>query len=123
MAEESHEELVKIRHEIEDIKDEQRDQWHMNREKYKKRVEDALAGRMLLVRVLLAIDSIKSVTEIESELKAPHVSVWRAFRDLRKRGLIKKIDSKSGSPVYAKKPWIKELDLEGYIKEMFHINE
>jgi len=123
VEDQSHEELVKIRHEIEEIKDELRDQWHENREKYEKRVDNAIAGHTLRVRVFLAIDSIKSVIEIERELRAPHVSVWRSSEHLRKKGLIRKIGNKSGSPVYAKKPWVKELDLDDYVREKFPIKE
>lgn len=117
----THKEIVKIRYELEEIKEELYDQWHENRERYQKRVDNALAGNPLRIKIFLAIDGIKSVKEIETELKSPHVSVWRAFQHLHKEGLTRKIGSKSGSPVYAKKPWAKVLNTDEYVREKYSI--
>lgn len=112
----THKEIVKIRYELEEIKEEFYDQWHENRERYQKRVDNALAGHPLRIKVFLAIDGIKSVKDVEIELKAPQASVWRAFNHLYKKGLTRKIGSKSGSPIYAKKPWIKALCIDDYVR-------
>jgi len=117
----THKEIVKIRYELEEIKEELYDQWHENRERYQKRVDNALADNPLRIKTFLAMDGIKSVREVETELKAPHASVWRAFKHLYKEGLTRKIGSKSGSPVYAKKPWAKVLNIDEYVREKYPI--
>lgn len=116
-----HKEIVKMRYELEEIKEELYDQWHENRERYEKRVDNALAGKPLRVKVFLVIDGIKSVKEIETEVKAPHASVWRAFTHLYRKGLTRKIGSKSGSLVYAKKPWAKALNIDEYVRVKYQI--
>lgn len=117
----TYKEILKIRYELEEIKEELYDQWHANREQYIKRVDNALAGNPLRIKIFFAIDSIKSVKEIETEVKAPHVSVWRAFKHLHKEGLTRKVGSKSGSPIYAKKLWAKALNIDEYVKEKYQI--
>lgn len=111
----NHAEIVKMRNELEEIKEELRDRWHDDKERYLKRVDKALGNNRLRIRVFLAIDGIKSVKEIEDEIKEPHVSVWRAFQHLKREGIAKKIGSKSGSPVYIKKPWVKSLCIDDYV--------
>jgi len=117
----NHAEIVKIRNELEEIKEELYDRWHEDKNTYLKRVDEALDNNQLRVRIYLAIDGIKSVKEIELEVKAPHVSVWRAFRHLEKRGLTRKVGSKSGSPIYAKRPWAKVLSIDEYVMEKYQV--
>jgi hypothetical protein len=115
----NHAEIVKIRNELEEIKEELYDRWHDDKESYLKRVEKALDNNPLRVRIFLAIDGVRSVNEIEAEVKSPHTSVWRAFQHLHKEGITRKIGSKSGSPVYSKKPWVKVLNVDDHVREKY----
>lgn len=115
----NHVEIVKIRNELEEIKEELYDRWHQDKDLYLKRVDKALDKNQLRVKIFLAIDGIRSVKEIEAEINSSHVSVWRAFKHLYKEGITRKIGSKSGSLIYIKKPWIKVLNIDDYVRENY----
>lgn len=118
-----HEELVKIRQKVEDLEAEARDRWHENKPTYIGRVEKALASSSLRVAVFLAIDGVKSARDIIRDLHVPQKSAWRAFERLRKEGLLKVVKTKQGSPVYAKKLWVKELAIDDHVREKFQVAE
>lgn len=118
-----HEELVKIRQKVEDLEAEARDRWHENRPSYVARVERGISNSKFGAVIFLAIDGVKSVTEIIQELHIPQKSAWRAFESLRREGLLKPVKAIRGSPVYAKRPWVKELGIDEYVREKFHIVE
>jgi Fic family protein len=115
----NHAEIVKMRNELEEIKEELYDRWHDDKERYLKRIDKALDNNKLRVKIFLAIDGIRSVKEIEAEIKSSHAGIWRAFQHLFKEGIVRKIGSKSGSPIYAKKPWVKSLRIDDYVKEKY----
>ncbi|MEM3385993.1 MAG: hypothetical protein QXE78_10765 [Nitrososphaeria archaeon] len=116
-----HERLTKLQKDVEEIKEELEDQWHERKDVYIKRVEKVLADNKNVILLYLEIDGVRSLSEIEKCLidkqkKIPHVSLWRAAQKLLKNGLIKKVGVKGNSPIYAKKPWAKALDLDNYVK-------
>lgn len=119
---EIHERLTKLQKDVEEIKEEMEDQWHERRSIYEERVRKALEDDKNAALLYLEVDGIRSIREIEIDLKnrgrgIPHATLWRASQRLLKRGLIKKIGMKRGSPIYAKKPWAKVLDMDKYVRE------
>jgi predicted Zn-dependent protease len=117
----THERITKLQKDVEDIKEELEDQWHERRAIYEERVRKALEGDENATVLYLEIDGVRSIREIERDLanqqrRIPTMSLWRASQRLLKKGLIKKVGVKSKSPVYAKKPWAKALDLDNYVK-------
>lgn len=120
---EDHEELVKIRQKVEDLEAEARDRWHENKQTYMARVEKALAGSKHRAAIFLAIDGVKSARDIIRELQLDPKSAWRAFEHLRKEGLLKLLANRRGSPVYTKKPWVKELSIDDHVRERFPVAE
>lgn len=116
----THERITKLQKDVEDIKEELEDQWHEKRSTYEERVRKALEGDKNATTLYLEIDGVRSIKEIEKDLasqqrRIPTVSLWRASQKLKK-GLIKKTGVKGKSPIYAKKPWAKALDLDGYVR-------
>jgi DNA-binding transcriptional ArsR family regulator len=117
----THERITKLQKDVEDIKEELEDQWHERRSNYEDRVRKALESDKNAAILYLEIDGVRSITEIEKSLanrgnRIPTMSLWRASMRLLKNGLIKKVRVKGKSPIYAKKPWAKALDLDGYVK-------
>lgn len=119
---ETHERIAKMQKDIEELKEEIQNAWHLNKERYQKRVKDVLQGDFTCIALYLEIDGIRSIKEIEDGLvssghNVPHVTLWRASRRLLKDGLIKKVGVKSRSPIYTKKPWALALGLDDYVRE------
>lgn len=117
----THERITKLQKDVEEIKEELEDQWHERRSNYEDRVRKALEGDKNATILYLEIDSVRSIAEIEKSLtqqgnRIPTMSLWRASKRLRKNGLIKKVGVKGKSPIYAKKPWAKALDLDNYVR-------
>lgn len=117
----THERITKLQKDVEDIKEELEDQWHERRSNYEERVRKTLEGDKNAAILYLEIDGVHSITEIEKSLvsrgnRIPTMSLWRASMRLLKNGLIRKVSVKGKSPIYAKKPWAKALDLDDYVK-------
>jgi chromosome condensin MukBEF ATPase and DNA-binding subunit MukB len=117
----THERVTKLQKDVEEIKEELEDQWHEKRETYEDRVRKALNNSNHATSLYLEIDGLRSLIEIEKDLVAqqkriPTMSLWRAAKKLLKAGLIKKTGVKGKSPIYAKKPWAKALDIEDYVR-------
>jgi len=117
----THERITKLQKDVEEIKEELEDQWHERRSNYEDRVRKALEGDKNATVLYLEIDSVRSIAEIEKHLikhgkRIPTMSLWRASKKLLKNGLIKKVGVKGKSPIYAKKPWAKALDLDNYVR-------
>lgn len=118
---EVHERLTKLQKDVEEIKEELEDQWHERRTIYEERVKKALESDKNAAILYLEIDGIRSIKEIERDLinqqrRIPTMTLWRASQRLLKKGLIKKIGVKRGSPIYTKKPWAKALDIDNYVR-------
>jgi len=117
----THERITKLQKDVEEIKEELEDQWHEKRSNYEDRVRKALEGDKNATVLYLEIDGVCSIAEIEKSLtsqgnRIPTMSLWRASKRLLKNGLIKKVGVKGKSPIYAKKPWAKALDLDSYVR-------
>jgi len=117
----THERITKLQKDVEEIKEELEDQWHERRSTYEERVRKALEGYRNATVLYLEIDGVRSIREIEKDLinqksRIPNASLWRGSKRLRKNGLIKKVGVKGKSPVYARKPWAKVLDLDNYVR-------
>jgi hypothetical protein len=117
----THERITKLQKDVSEIKEELEDQWHERRVSYEERIRNALVGDKNATILYLEIDGVRSIREIEKDLaskqsRVPTMSLWRASQRLLKTGLIKKVSVKGISPVYAKKPWAKALDLDSYVR-------
>ena len=117
----THERITKLQKDVEDIKEELEDQWHEKKSTYEERVRKTLEGDKNATVLYLEIDCVRSIREIERDLasrqnRIPTMSLWRASQRLLKKGLIKKVGVKGKSPIYAKKPWAKALDLDSYVR-------
>lgn len=117
----THERITKLQKDVEEIKDELEDQWHERRSNYEDRMRKALEGDKNATILYLELDGVRSIKEIEKSLasqgnRIPTMSLWRASKRLLKNGLIKKVGVKGKSPIYAKKPWAKALDLDSYVR-------
>lgn len=119
---ETHEHVVKMQKDIEELRYEMEDTWHLNKEKYQKMVEDALQKDSNCVILYLEIDGFRSMKEIEDSIASSgkvisQPTLWRASKRLERDGLIRKIGTKSRSPIFTKKRWALALHLDDYVKK------
>jgi Fic family protein len=111
-------EIVKIKHDIADIKQSQEADMHVGREKYEKLVSDTLASNPTRIKVFLEVDGLKSRKEIQDVVGGKQPTVWKAIDKLEENGLIVKLEqTKSGSPIYAKPRWVKTLRIDDYVRK------
>jgi hypothetical protein len=123
---ELYERVAKMQHDIEDLKEGQEDIFFNQRDLYKTRIKLCLEKNKNNVTLYLAIDGVRSISKIESDLnqsgkRIAHKPLWAASLQLFKDGLILKIGQKRGSPIYAKKKWAKTLQIDDYVKSEFKI--
>lgn len=116
--------IAKMQKDIEELKEAMTDTWHDRRAMYENRVRKVLEKYPNCVKLWLEIDDIRSLKEIEEYLestgqKIPHVTLWWSSQKLLKDGLIKKVAKKGRSPVYSKKPWAKELNIDDFVRKTF----
>jgi len=116
--------VAKIQKDVEQLRELWKDDFHERRDRYEERVRKVLEKCPNCVTLWLEIDSIHSLQEIENALKQqgrriPHPSLWRASQRLVKAGLIRKISTKRKSPVYTKKIWATELDIDDFVRKTF----
>jgi len=109
---------------IEELKESQQDNWHLNKEKYINLIKKVLEGNESCILLFLEIDGFRSLSEIikdssSSQHQLSQPTLWRASQKLVKGGLIKKVNMKSRSPVYKWKPWIEVLNLDDYVRKKF----
>ena len=115
-------EIVKIKHEIQDIKQSQEADMHLNRKKYEELVSSTLAGNLTRIKVFLEVDCVKSRKEIQDHVGGKQPTVWFAIDHLERHGLIIDLgQTKKGSPVYGKPRWVKTLRIDDYVREKFPI--
>src|SRR6266571_792299 len=111
-------EIVKIRHEITDIRQSQEADMHVNEERYHKLVADNLRGKPFVIKVFLAVDNLTSQHEIGEKLKAKQPNVSTAIDFLLSKGLIVPMEqTKNRSPIYGKPRWAKALRIDDYVRE------
>jgi len=118
----THERITKLQRDVEEIKEELQDQWHHRRGDFEQRVRKCLENDNNAIALFFEIDAERTMDEIETALaiagkRVPHVSLWRASKKLESGGLIKKVGVKGKSPVYAKRPWVKALDMDNYVRK------
>jgi len=118
---ELHERVAKLQKDVEELRAAMEDSWHHRREEYESRVRRALENDPNSITLYLEIDDNRSINEIEQSLVAggrtiPHTSLWMAIQRLRRAGLIRKVGIKGPSPIYAKQPWAKALDMDSYVR-------
>ena len=116
--------VAKIQKDVEQLKELWKDDFHERRDRYEERIRKVLEKCPNCVTLWLEIDNIRSMQEIEDTLKGegqgiPHASLWRASQRLLKAGLIRKIAMKKRSPVYAKKVWATELNINDFVRKTF----
>lgn len=116
--------VTKIQKDVEQLKEFVKNSFHDRRNNYEKRVKDALMNHPNCITLWFEIDDTRSLKEIEKDLKSegrriPQPTLWRASLRLFRAGLIDKVGVKRRSPVYAKKQWVKELNIDDYVRETF----
>jgi len=115
-------EIVKIKHEVQDIKQSQEADMHLNREKYEKLVSTTIAANLTRIKVFLEVDGMKSRKEIQDIVGGKQPTVWFAIDHLERHGLIIDLgQTKKGSPIYGKPRWVKTLRIDDYVREKFPI--
>jgi hypothetical protein len=118
--------VTKMQRDIKEIKDALRDNYYEDISKYKRRLDNALSKRKEAPILYLEIDGFRCTSEIESNLTSigkeiPHTNAWRAFNDMKREGIIFKKGVKGRSPIYDKKLWAKELDLDNYVRNKYDV--
>lgn len=116
--------IAKIQRDVEELKEAMRDNWYDRRETFEKRISKVLSKFPDCVSFWLEIDEIRSRKEIEDDLRSegkpiPHTTMLRTSDRLLKAGLIRKIGTKGKSPIFSKKLWAKELNLDEYVRKEF----
>jgi len=116
--------IAKMQKDIEELKEAMRDTWHERRNIYENRVREVLEKYPNCITLWLEIDGVRSLKEIEEYLQStgqriPQPTLWRSSKILFKAGLIQKVAKKGRSPVYSKKPWAKELNMDDYVRKTF----
>jgi len=121
---ETHERITTMQKDIQELKEDVQDSWHLNRERYQKMLDDVLWGHPNYITLYLEIDGLRSIKEIEESLaasghKIPHATLWFASQQLLRGGLIRKVGVKFKSPIFAKKRWALALHLDDYVRDKF----
>ena len=115
---ETHREIVEIKKEVRDIKQTLDAQIHQDREKWESLLHKTLRNNTDLMRVLLAVNGVKSAKEIERECAIYHMKCWRYLNKLEQNGIIFKTgETKRGSPIYAKNRWYRILRLDENVRK------
>jgi len=120
---ETHKRITKIQKDIEELKQDREDAWHLDREKHEELVTRTLSGDNKAIALYLEIDGERSIIEISTALKEQkkrisRMSLWRKEQKLRTSGLIRKIGNKGKSPIYQKKRWALALNMDDYVKTL-----
>ena len=118
---ETHNRITRIQKDIEELRQDQEDSWHLEREKYEKMLRNTLQGNPKATILYLEIDGLRSIMEIDNDLKnrgqrIARMTLWRAEQSLLKGGLVRKVGVKGKSPIYAKKRWAIILHMDDYVR-------
>jgi len=110
---ETHKEIVEIKKEVREIRLTQDAEIFHNRSKWEDLLWTTLDNNVGLMRLLIAIDGVKSRTEIEKQTKLSHATCWAYADKLERTGIITKAENtKGGSPVFVKLRWYNILRLD-----------
>ena len=117
-------EIIKIKREVQDIKQSQEADMYFRREEYQKLVSDTLNGNITKAKIFLEVDGLQSRKDIQDmimdNIGVSQPTIWRAFDDLEANGLIYKLEeTRNRSPMYAKPRWVKKLRIDDYVKSIF----
>lgn len=113
-------EIVKIKKDIQDIKQSQEADMQFKRPDYEKLVYEVLEGSMIRVKVFLAVDNQKSMKEVQESIGENQSATSKAFDRLEQFGLLVKSDlSKDRSPIYVKPRWVSILRMDDYVRKKF----
>ena len=120
---ETHKRLTKIQKDVEELKRDREDAWHLDRDKYEELVKRTLDRNDKAIALYLEIDGVKCLTEIHESLGEKGVDInrmtlWRAEQKLLSGGLIRKVGKKNKSPIYEKKRWAYALNMDDYAKKL-----
>ena len=124
---ETHNRAVKMQKDIEELKEDIQDTWHLNRERYEKMVDDVFKGDVKCALFYLEVDGVRTVREIEANLalKKAEISqptIYRAVSKLVKKGFIEKAGvNRSG--IFKKKRWAIALHMDDYVRELIEKSE
>lgn len=118
---ELHDRITKMQKDVEELREDRQDDWHLNKAQYEKMIGSALQGDFNSITLYLQIDGNRSIKEIEENLSAEghkisHVTLWRASQKLIKSGLIRKVGAKGNSPIFGKKRWAVSLHMDDYVR-------
>jgi predicted transcriptional regulator len=117
---ETHREIVEIKKEVRDIRQTQDAQIYQDRAKWEQRLERTIDDDADLIRVLLAVDGIKSAKDIEKECSIYQMKCWRLLNKLEREGIISKAEeTKKGSPVFVKSRWYRILRLDEKVQKEY----
>jgi len=115
---ETHDEIVEIKKEVRDIRQTQDAQIYQDREKWEALLDKTVDDDTDLMRVLLAVDGLKSAKDIEKETTIYQMKCWRLLSKLERAGIISKLEqTKKGSPVFIKSRWYRILRLDEKVQK------
>ena len=119
---ETHNRAAKMQKDIEELKEDVQDTWHLNRERYEKMVADVFRGDLKCALFYLEVDGVRTVREIEADLalkraEISQMTIYRAVSKLIKKGLIEKVGV-NRSVIYKKKRWAIALHMDDYVREL-----
>jgi len=119
-TEETHNEIVEIKKEVRDIRQTQDAQIYQDREKWEALLDKTVDDDDDLMRVLLAVDGLKSAKDIEKETTIYQMKCWRLLNELDRAGIVSKLEqTKKGSPVFIKSRWYRILRLDEKVEKKY----
>ena len=111
-----------MQNDIEELKEDIQDTWHLNRERYEKMVRDMFEHDKKSAFFYLEVDGLRTLREIEDALalkgrKISQPTISRACNKLIKKGFIEKAGVKR-SGIFKKKRWAIALHMDDYVEEL-----
>lgn len=124
---ETHNHVVKMQKDIEELKEDIQDTWHLNRERYEKMVREMFEDDKKCAFFYLEVDGVRTLKEIETDLalkgrKISQPTISRACSKLIKKGFIEKVGVKR-SGIFKKKRWATALHMDDYVRELIEKSE
>jgi predicted transcriptional regulator len=119
-TEQTHKEIVEIKKEVRDIRQTQDAQIYQDREKWEALLDKTVDDDAEMMRVLLAVDGLKSAKDIEKETTIYQMKCWRLLNKLDRAGVISKLEqTKKGSPVFITSRWYRILRLDEKVQKKY----
>lgn len=115
---ETHKEIVEIKKEVKEIRQTQDAEIYHSREKWESHLSKLLDENADMMRILLAVDGLKSAKEIETASGFYQVKCWRLLNQLEREGIVYKLEeTKKSSPIYVKARWYVVLRLDEKVEK------